>query len=83
MGKKNEKDSNKSVDEWLAGSQQESKKVFSFKNPARTFGFVKPGLINHETMKQRLEKVWENKDWKFLCGEEIIKQLFAEEEKTS
>jgi len=62
---------------WLAGSQQESKKVFSFKNPARTFGFVKPGLIDFNTMKQRLTNAWGQNGWDFLTGDKIIDQLFA------
>lgn len=65
------------VARWLAGSQQESKKVFSFKNPARTFGFVKPGLIDFDTMKQRLANAWGPNGWNFLNGDEIISQLFA------
>ena len=62
---------------WLAGSQQESKKVFSFKDPARTFGFVKPGLIDFNTMKQRLTNAWGQNGWDFLAGDKIIDQLFA------
>ena len=65
---------------WLAGSQQESKKLFSFKNPARTFGFVKPGLIDFNAMKQRLVKAWRQSGWNFLTGDEIIDQLFAGKE---
>ncbi len=44
------------VSKWLAGTRQQSKKVFSFKDPPRTFGFVKPGLIDFAAMRQRLEK---------------------------
>lgn len=62
---------------WLAGSQQESKKVFSFKNPARTFGFVKPELINCDAMKQRLTNAWGQNGWDFLKGDKVIDQLFA------
>ena len=62
---------------WLAGSQQESKKVFSFKDPARTFGFVKPGLIDFNTMKGRLTNAWGQNGWDFLAGDKIIDQLFA------
>lgn len=65
---------------WLAGSQQESKKVFSFKSPARTFGFVKPKLIDFDTMKQRLTNAWRQKDLNFLTGDEIIDRLFAGKE---
>jgi len=68
---------NHGIARWLAGSQQESKKVFSFKNPARTFGFVKPGLIDFNTMKQRLTNAWGQNGWDFLTGDKIIDQLFA------
>ena len=61
-------DDNDRISKWLAGSQQESKKVFSFKNPARTFGFVKPELIDFNTMKQRLTNAWGQNGWNFLTG---------------
>jgi CRISPR-associated protein Cmr1 len=64
---------------WLAGSQQESKKVFSFKKPARTFGFVKPGLVDFEEIKERLKQVWQDfdSDKEFLTGEQILKDIFT------
>jgi len=65
------------VDRWLAGSQRESKKVFSFKDPPRTFGFVKPGLIDLGSMKKRLQDVWDKDGWEFQGGEKIIDRLFA------
>lgn len=68
---------NDEISKWLAGSQRESKKVFSFKNPARTFGFVKPGLIDFNAMKQRLTNAWGQNGWDFLAGDKIIDQLFA------
>ena len=76
-------------DSWLAGYrpnprmkiEAESKKVFSFKDPARTFGFVKPGVIDFEEMKERLEDVWGQDDWQFLTGETILEQFFPKEEK--
>jgi CRISPR-associated protein Cmr1 len=74
-------------DSWIAGRrpdrrnnvEAESKKVFSFKNPARTFGFVKPGLIDFTAMKQKLEdpNIWGKNGWDFLTGEKIINELFA------
>lgn len=81
-------------DSWLAGRRpdsakniaSESKKVFSFKTPPRTFGFVKPmkpGLIAFDDMKQRLEEVWGEYGWVFLTGNEIIKRLFAGKENIS
>ena len=63
---------------WLAGTQQKSKqkskKVFSFRRPARTFGFVKPGLIDFDEMRQRLKHAWPDFDpeKEFLTGEQIL-----------
>ena len=78
-------------DSWLAGYrpkpnprrkiEAESKKVFSFKKPARTFGFVKPGLIEFEEMRKRLEDVWGQDGWQFLTGDAILGQLFRKGEK--
>jgi len=68
---------------WLAGSQQESKKVFSFKDPARTFGFVNPRLIDFNAMKQGLTNAWGQNGWNFLAGDKIIHQLFAGKEDRS
>lgn len=64
--------------EWLAGKQQESKKVFSFKDhPARTFGFVKPGTIDCDEMKERLKEAWHDpRNDKVLTGSVIIDCLF-------
>jgi len=71
---------NTNVDRWLAGRQQESKKVFSFKHPeegGRTFGFVKPGLVGFDEMKRRLRQVWPNfQDGDFKRGNQILKELF-------
>ena len=71
----------KERDQWLAGSQRVSKKVFSFKEPERTFGFVKPGVIDFEEMKERLEDVWGQDGWQFLTGDAILEQLFPKGEK--
>ncbi|GAB6277155.1 MAG: hypothetical protein SAMD01599839_16950 [Rectinema sp.] len=68
------------ISKWLAGSRQESKKVFSFKNPSRTFGFVNPGLIGHPDMKKRLDSVWGENGWTYLSGGEILDKLFAPKE---
>jgi len=75
--------SNDKISKWLAGSQRESKKVFSFKKPEKTFGFVKPGLIDLDAMEKRLQDVWGKDGWEFLTGEKIIDQLFAKEEDRS
>ena len=75
---------NDEISKWLAGRQQESKKVFSFKHPEearRTFGFVKPGLVNFAEMKKRLSQAWAGFDDKeFKIGEQILDELFGEEE---
>ncbi len=78
-------------DSWIAGRrpdrrnnvEAESKKVFSFKDPARTFGFVKPGLIDFNTMKGRLTNACGQNGWDFLTGDNIINQLFAGKEDRS
>ncbi len=68
------------TDAWLAGRQQESKKVFSFKPPKegrRTFGFVKPGLVDFDEMKRRLHQAWNNlKDEEFKTDNHILNELF-------
>jgi CRISPR-associated protein Cmr1 len=72
------------IKQWLLGKPGESKKIFSFKNPARTFGFVKPGSINLDEMKQRLESAWGKNGWEFLPGDDkddskdtVMKRLFV------
>jgi CRISPR-associated protein Cmr1 len=75
-------------DSWIAGYrpdqknrvEAQSKKVFSFKNPARTFGFVNPEYIVFDAMKQRLGKVWRDTVWEFLTGDTIIERLFTKKE---
>lgn len=69
-------------DSWLAGRRAgqggdpESKKVFSFKNPKRTFGFVKPGAITLDQMKQKLRCAWSDlKDKELLGGPKIFDDL--------
>jgi len=65
---------------WLAGSQQESKKVFSFKSPdkGRTFGFVKLGTVDFYEIKRRLKQVWSDFDpeKEFMTGVQILKDIF-------
>ena len=63
---------------WLAGSLGVSKKVFSFKNPPRTFGFVNHSLSGLSQMKSRLEAVWESSDFSWHKGEQIIKSIWGE-----
>jgi len=63
---------------WLAGSKRESKKVFSFKDPACTFGFVKPGLLSLDEMRERLKGGWSGlADNEFLTGPTILDRLLA------
>jgi CRISPR-associated protein Cmr1 len=72
-------------DEWLAGRQQESKKVFSFKEPPRTFGFVNPGLqdsnqrpLDFNEIRRRLKQVWPNfQDSEFFEGQTILQLLLS------
>lgn len=67
---------------WLAGSQQMSKKIFSFKNPPRTFGFIEPGLIDFPKMKQRLQKAWSDlQNDKFLEGPAVLEALLRKEDR--
>lgn len=65
---------------WLAGRQQESKKVFSFRHPkegGRTFGFVKPDIVNFDEIKRRLGQVWRgfDPDREFITGGAILQKL--------
>lgn len=90
-----------SGDSWLAGRRAgngrpgESKKVFSFREPPRTFGFVKPNggndAIALDTIKQRLETAWgssesddqdgeANDAVQLLTGPEILNKLLEAEE---
>jgi CRISPR-associated protein Cmr1 len=63
---------------WLAGSKQESKKVFSFKEPVRTFGFVKPDIIDFDGMLQRLRSAWPDlTDHELLEGSDVLERLFS------
>ncbi|RMD63086.1 hypothetical protein D6833_06035, partial [Candidatus Parcubacteria bacterium] len=66
------------ISKWLAGRQQESKKLFSFKNPERTFGFVKPGIVSFAEMRSRLKSVWPSfKDEEFIEGSVVLQQLLG------
>lgn len=67
------------VNFWLAGGRGESKKVFSFKDPARTFGFVNPDRISVDQMQRRLEEAWPTLGpGEFMTGETILEGLFAQ-----
>lgn len=76
-------------DSWLAGRRAgqggdpESKKVFSFKSPARTFGFVKPGDVTLDQMKQKLANAWTNfKDQELLGGVKMLDDLLKKTNET-
>jgi len=75
-------DMNDNVSKWLAGSQKESKKIFSFKNPPRTFGFINPVIkMDFGTIRERLKIVWgeeSENDWEFLAGDRILDLLYEE-----
>lgn len=65
--------------DWLSGNKKESKKVFSFKNPGRTYGFIKPGEIEFDEMLERLMEVWASDSFSeddFKKKEEIVNDLF-------
>ena len=69
---------NNGANRWLAGRQQESKKVFSFKEPPRTFGFQRPGAVSFGTIKDRLRTAWSDfQDNEFLTGDVILARLTA------
>lgn len=78
------------VGQWLAGGRSESKKVFSFKNPPRTFGFVKPRVTFDETrsgkprvltfndMRSRLKGAWPDlKDEDLIEGPAVLERLLG------
>lgn len=70
---------NDEVFRWLAGSRQQSKKIFSFKDPPRTFGFVKPGLLTLDQMRERLNGAWQDlNNEEFLTGSNILDRLLDE-----
>jgi CRISPR-associated protein Cmr1 len=63
---------------WLAGGIGESKKVFSFKTPARTFGFVQQ-TSEFGLMRDTLRSIWSqlatSNDW-FVSGDDLLSRLF-------
>ena len=82
LGRPESKSSSSRGDSWLAGSQGESKKIFSFKSPARTFGFVQqPSEFG--TMCDTLRDVWNlpssSNDW-FLRGDALLNRLCGQVE---
>lgn len=78
-------------DSWLAGRraqgprhgrpavEAESKKVFSFRSPPRTFGFVQQ-TNEFDEVRDKLREVWNrppsSNDW-FISGDELTARLFS------
>jgi CRISPR-associated protein Cmr1 len=77
IGRPEPKNKSKNGDSWIAGSQGVSKKVFSFKSPARTFGFVeKSDSASFDAIKTALQGVWGANGWSFIEGTDILNKLF-------
>lgn len=91
IGRPEPKNKSSCNDSWIAGyrsdprnnTESESKKVFSFKDPARTFGFVQPIMVDYNTIKKHLTNVWGQSNWHFLTGDKILDQLFDGKEEHS
>lgn len=68
----------KAFSEWLRGKQGESKKIFSFKNPARTFGFINAAIAgsSSEEILGRLRSAWRDLHGdEFVIGPTILDRL--------
>lgn len=72
-------------DSWLAGRRArssqdpESKKVFSCRQPARTFGFTKDGEVSLDEMKSKLRSAWHDLDDAAVrTGDAILRALLDE-----
>jgi len=66
---------------WIAGGIGKSKKVFSFKSPARTFGFVQQAPSEFDRVREELRGIWgmpDTNDW-FVSGDTLIDRLFSKE----
>lgn len=76
IGRPEEKPRAQGGDSWIAGSRGVSKKVFSFKAPARTYGFVDPPRLTFDAMKGKLKQAWPDlKENQFLSGEQVLARL--------
>lgn len=69
-------------DSWLAGrrggsgQQLESKKVFSVKDPPRTFGFTSGDQLSLDAIKTKLRSAWPDlQDAELRTGDVILKEL--------
>jgi len=72
-------------DSWLAGrrarggQEPESKKVFSCKRPARTFGFTNGDQVSLDTIKTKLRSAWHDlDDAEMRTGDAIMEELLGE-----
>lgn len=70
-------------DSWLAGRRAgedggpESKKVFSFKGPARTFGFVDPPVLSQKQVFEKLRLACPEFDLRQVAhGDRLLETLF-------
>src|SRR5690606_42134034 len=62
---------------WIAGGIGKSKKVFSFKSPARTFGFVQQAPSEFDRVREELRGIWgmpDTNDW-IVSGDTLIDRL--------
>lgn len=77
LGRPEAKSSASQGDSWRAGSRGVSKKVFSFKSPARTFGFVEK-TNELDAVRDALQPIWSqpaaSNDW-FLSGDALLSRL--------
>jgi CRISPR-associated protein Cmr1 len=82
LGRPEPKSGSSRGDSWLAGSQGESKKIFSFRSPARTFGFMQHAN-EFDTMCDTLRGVWNlppsSNDW-FVSGDALLNRLCGQVE---
>lgn len=77
LGRPEAKSSSSGGDSWRAGSRGVSKKVFSFKSPARTFGFVQQ-TTELDGVRDELRTIMNqsaNNDW-FVSGDVLLSRLF-------
>lgn len=77
LGRPEAKSSSSGGDSWRAGSRGVSKKVFSFKAPARTFGFVQQ-TSELDGVRDDLRPLWSQpatNEW-FVSGDDLLSRLF-------
>jgi CRISPR-associated protein Cmr1 len=76
LGRPEAKSSSSCGDSWRAGSRGVSKKVFSFKSPERTFGFVQQ-TNEFDGVRNDLRSIWSQpaaNDW-FVSGDALLSRL--------